>query len=58
MRDARLILEVSHLSIDLEGRERRPILSDVSFTLEAETVLGLIGQSGSGKTVLSRALGK
>jgi peptide/nickel transport system ATP-binding protein len=56
MRDVRPILEVSHLSVDLEGRERRPILSDVSFTIEAETVLGIIGQSGSGKTVLSRAL--
>ena len=56
MESARSILEVSHLSVDLEGRERRRILDDISITLEADTVLGIIGQSGSGKTVLSRAL--
>jgi len=50
------VLEVSRLCVDLEGRERRRILSDISFTLEAESVLGIIGQSGSGKTVLSKAL--
>ena len=56
MESTRSILEVSHLSVDLEGRERRRILDDISITLEADTVLGIIGQSGSGKTVLSRAL--
>lgn len=56
MDSTRSILEVSHLSIDLESREQRRILDDISITLEADTVLGIIGQSGSGKTVLSRAL--
>jgi peptide/nickel transport system ATP-binding protein len=56
MDSTRSILEVSHLSVDLEGREQRRILDDISITLEADTVLGIIGQSGSGKTVLSRAL--
>lgn len=56
MEEARSVLEVSHLSVDIEGRERRRILNDISFKLEADSVLGIIGQSGSGKTVLSSAL--
>ncbi|MCO5064245.1 MAG: ABC transporter ATP-binding protein [Rhizobiaceae bacterium] len=51
------ILSVRSLSIDLEGRgERRPIISNVSFDLLQGQVLGIIGESGSGKTVLSRAV--
>lgn len=56
MQTNRSVLNVSQLSVDIEGRERRRILNEISFTLEADTVLGIIGQSGSGKTVLSRAL--
>ena len=56
MQSTRSVLNVSHLSVDIEGREHRRILNEISFTLEADTVLGIIGQSGSGKTVLSRAL--
>ena len=56
MQTNRSVLNVSKLSVDIEGRERRRILSEISFTLEADNVLGIIGQSGSGKTVLSRAL--
>lgn len=56
MQTTRSVLSVSQLSVDIEGRERRRILNEISFTLEADTVLGIIGQSGSGKTVLSRAL--
>jgi oligopeptide/dipeptide ABC transporter ATP-binding protein len=33
-----------------------PVSSDVSFTLEKGKVLGLIGESGSGKTVTSKAI--
>jgi ATP-binding cassette subfamily C protein len=35
---------------------RHPVLSDVSFTLEAGAGLGIIGPSGSGKSTLARAL--
>lgn len=51
------ILAVSHLSVDLqrEGRNRR-IVDDVSFSLEPGEVLGLVGEAGSGKSVLARAL--
>lgn len=32
------------------------VLNDISFRLEKRQVLGIIGESGSGKTILSRAL--
>lgn len=52
------ILEVSNLSVDLETRAggRRPILRNVDLSVSQNEVLGIIGESGSGKTVLSRAL--
>jgi ATP-binding cassette subfamily C protein PrsD len=34
----------------------KPIISEIGFSLEAGTVLGVIGHSGSGKTVLARLL--
>ena len=51
------ILAVSNLSVDLdrEGRIRR-IVDDVSFALAPGEVLGLVGEAGSGKSVLARAL--
>lgn len=52
------ILEVSDLSIDLvmPGGVRRPILRNVDLSVGQNEVLGIIGESGSGKTVLSSAL--
>ena len=51
------MLKVRSLSVDLavEGRIR-PVLADISFDLHEREVFGVIGESGSGKTVLSRAL--
>jgi peptide/nickel transport system ATP-binding protein len=53
-----VVLEVKDLSVQLQRGKGPviPILSDVSFTLASDEVLGIIGESGSGKTVLSRAL--
>lgn len=56
MSEASKIIEVSHLSVTLNQRVPRQLLHNVSFELHSEEVLGIIGQSGSGKTVLSRAL--
>ncbi len=51
------LLDVQGVSVDLVRRkERTPILRDVSFQLRERQVLGIIGESGSGKSVLSRVL--
>jgi len=51
------ILKVENLSVDLNlGAASRKIIKNVSFGLQEREVLGIIGESGSGKTVLSRAL--
>jgi ABC-type Mn2+/Zn2+ transport system ATPase subunit len=46
-------LEVRHLTISFDGV---PIIKDVSFTVAAGDSLAIIGPTGSGKTVLFRAL--
>ena len=49
------ILQVSNVTVDLVRRgETSPVLSDISFSLSERQVLGVIGESGSGKTVLAR----
>ena len=54
---AQPLLDVRGISVDLVRRGgREPILRDVSFELRERQVLGIIGESGSGKTVLSRVL--
>jgi zinc/manganese transport system ATP-binding protein len=47
------VLSVDGLTVWLQGRE---ILRDVSFSLEAGEVTGLIGMNGAGKTTLLRAV--
>jgi|GEM_PF-131569 len=52
------ILEVSDLSVDLAlaGGARRSVLRNINLSVYENEVLGIIGESGSGKTVLSRTL--
>lgn len=51
------LLEVKHLSVLPSGPDRgSSVIHDVSFILRPGEILGLLGESGSGKTVLSRAL--
>ncbi|HWK47107.1 MAG TPA: ABC transporter ATP-binding protein [Stellaceae bacterium] len=53
----RPLLTVDGLSVGLRGDGAvRPILTDISFDLWPREILGVIGGSGAGKTVLSRAL--
>ena len=51
------LLSVRDLRIDLSlpGRERR-ILDDISFDVAPREIVGVVGASGAGKTVLSRAV--
>jgi len=46
-------LQVEHLSVSIGGRE---ILRDVTFSVAAGEVTGLIGMNGAGKTTLLRAI--
>ncbi len=46
-------IQTSNLSIKIEGQ---PILKDVSLTVPAGQVVGLLGPSGAGKTTLMRAI--
>lgn len=56
MTEAKSILSVRNLSVGLEKDLDARILNNISFDLASGTVLGLIGEAGSGKTVLARAL--
>jgi peptide/nickel transport system ATP-binding protein len=58
MSASKTVVEVKDLSVQLqrENGAARLILSAVTFSLAEDQVIGIIGESGSGKTVLSRAL--
>lgn len=49
------LLDVEDLTVNF-GRRRKVVLSGVSFSLGERDRLGIIGQSGSGKTVLALAI--
>ncbi len=48
-------LEVTDLAVSF-GRQQRPALRGISFTLDERERLGIIGQSGSGKSVTALAV--
>jgi oligopeptide/dipeptide ABC transporter ATP-binding protein len=51
------LLEVDELRVELPVRDRHlPAVAGVSFAIEAGTVLGIAGESGSGKTMTGLAL--
>jgi peptide/nickel transport system ATP-binding protein len=51
------LLSVRNLSVGAAGKSGiQPILRDVSFDLAEQRILGIIGETGSGKSVLSRAV--
>lgn len=51
------VLQVRGLTVGIHYSDHeRTLLDDISFNLKARSVLGIMGESGSGKTVLSRAL--
>ena len=54
--DLSRILEVDNLSVGSRAVGTSPILDGISFHLNASEVFGIYGESGAGKTLLSRAL--
>ena len=52
------ILEVSHLKkyFDVGGGRKLHAVDDVTFSLEAGTTVGVVGESGCGKTTLGRTI--
>jgi len=55
---APVLLDVRHLSIDYVSRDQPPAhaVEDVSFILREGEILGLVGESGCGKTTLMLSL--
>lgn len=55
--DARVILEVTNLSIRFPARfDETPIVENVSFTVREGETMGLVGESGCGKSITSLAI--
>ena len=51
------VLEVNNLSVRLQSKsESTPLIQNISFELQSGKVLGIIGESGSGKTITSMAI--
>jgi peptide/nickel transport system ATP-binding protein len=50
------LVSVRELSVEFHGSRRASALNQVSFDLQAGEVLGLLGESGSGKSVTLRTL--
>ena len=56
-RSASIVLEANGLSLKLrQGREQLKVVDDVTFTIRQGEFFGLIGESGSGKTMIARAI--
>ena len=50
------LVSVRNLSVEFHGHRKASALNNVSFDLRAGEVLGLLGESGSGKSVTLRTL--
>lgn len=50
------LLRVEHLRIVAKGNPPRTLVDDISFTLNPGQVLGLIGESGAGKSTIGQAI--
>jgi ABC-type glutathione transport system ATPase component len=50
------LLSVEQLRIVAKGKPQRTLVDDISFTLNPGEVLGLIGESGAGKSTIGQAI--
>ncbi|GAK20777.1 oligopeptide transport ATP-binding protein OppD [Vibrio sp. JCM 19052] len=51
-----MMLEVKNLAVTLGKPTHRELVSDVSFTLKEDQCLGILGESGSGKSLTCNAI--
>jgi peptide/nickel transport system ATP-binding protein len=52
-----MLLEVANLDVTIRlPRGNVPVLRDVSFTIEPGRILGLVGESGAGKSMIGRVI--
>ena len=53
------LLSVSNLRVELPaGRALQPVIHDVSFTIRPGEAVGLVGESGAGKSMTARAIAR
>ncbi|MGJ7912458.1 ABC transporter ATP-binding protein [Neobacillus sp. LXY-1] len=51
------LLQINHLTIQVKiGKHRYDVIRDVSFSIKAGEILGIVGESGCGKSVLSHSI--
>lgn len=51
-----LLLEVRNLSVGFPDDSQPPALKDISFFLKKGEILGIVGETGAGKSLLARAI--
>jgi peptide/nickel transport system ATP-binding protein len=50
------LLEVEGLSVSFDHSPERRVLDDVSFSLHRGEILGIVGETGAGKSILARSI--
>lgn len=50
------LLEVRGLRVAFGGQDNQPALDGVSFTLHRNEIIGIVGETGAGKSLLARAI--